>query len=143
MLQFCNTIRHWLIALLLGVFSFQALAASASELCRFHCQKDWKANVAVSAASAGDSAVDSRGPGDPADRWSPFSTPCPDLLPAADSADPETGACTSCGMCALNAVVTLPEVDMHMDLMHSSKPVVELAQATAWLNDGLFKPPRS
>jgi hypothetical protein len=133
MLQFCTTIRRWLIVLLLGAFSFQALAASASELCRFQCQKDWKTN----AASLGSS------PGDTTDQWSLFSTPCPDLLTGSESVSAEDDACTSCGMCALNSVFTLPEIPVQMDLKQSPKPQPEHAQASAWLNGSLFKPPRS
>ena len=132
MSRFWKPVTHLLVALLLGAFLFQALASSASELCRFQCQKDWKTNV----ASVGDS-------NNTTDQWSPFSTPCPDLVNGVESAMAETDACTSCGMCALNPVFAVQKIHAQMDVKHPLQPFFEPLQALAWSNDRLFKPPRS
>jgi hypothetical protein len=134
MLHFGTTIRHWLIALLLGAFSFQALAASASELCRFQCQKDWKTN----AASFGDSL------GDSTPKWSLDSVPCPNAVPGDRSANSaEQDACTACGLCALNTVFAVQQVHATMDVKHPPLQTPAEAHALAWVGDPLFRPPRN
>ena len=132
MSRFWKTVTQWLVALLLGAFLFQALASSASELCRLQCQKDWKAN----AASIGDSQ------GEPTEKWSPLSTPCPDLPVGSDSAPAESNACNACGMCALNPVFAVQQVHTQMDAKHPPRPFIEPLQVHVWLNDRLFRPPR-
>lgn len=132
MSRFWKTVTQWLVALLLGAFLFQALAASASELCPLQCQKDWKAN----AASIGDSLSE------PVDQWSSFSTPCPDVPAGNNSASAEDNACNACGMCALNPVFAVQQVHTQMGAKHLPRPWIEPLQVHAWLNDGLFKPPR-
>lgn len=133
MSRFWKTVTQWLVALLLGAFLFQALAASASELCRLQCQKDWKAN----AASIGESQ------GELTEKWSLLSTPCPDLPVGSDSASAEDNACNACGMCVLNPVFALQQVRTQMDEKHPPRPFLEPLRVQVWLNDGLFKPPRA
>lgn len=133
MSRFWKTVTQWLVALLLGTFLFQSLAASASELCRLQCQKDWKANV----ASIGDSQ------GEPTEQWSPSSTPCPDLPVGNDSAPAETNACNECGMCALSSVYAMYQVHAQVVMKHPPQSFLEPMQVQAWLNDRLFKPPRA
>lgn len=132
MSRFWKTVTQWLVALLLGAFLFQALAASASELCRLQCQKDWKANVASIGLSEGNAT----------DQWSLFSTPCPDLPVGGGSAPADSNACNECGMCALNPVFAVQQVHSPMDVKHPPRPLIEPLPVQAWLNDRLFKPPR-
>ncbi|MCR2747291.1 hypothetical protein [Limnobacter parvus] len=132
MSRFWKTVTQWLVALLLGAFLFQALAASASELCRLQCQKDWKTNAASIGVFQGE----------PTDQWSSFSTPCPDLSVGNDSVPADSNACNECGMCALNPVFAVQQVHAQMVVKHPPQSFLEPPQVQAWLNDRLFKPPR-